>query len=548
MLDLLVGISASLKAVPKPRRRLELQASLMQINLKLQQQHPGQPCTWHATPLRSQAQIQSSAPLKVVNICVSEAHAFSTKERVPYLVYLELCSVSDSAAALSRPRAFSVQVSGPAAAMLETSRGSAESANQLGLLRRQSAEGSSTATSTEQPQQLAGASRAPPGRIFKRWSSERRLTSPTPKPASLPTASAPPVPAAAAPAVECRDEHVALDRLSRSNVILQSLPREISGADEPDESGVSAPQQPHDAGSGRGKSLESVFGVSFDERQAKVASTSPFAALGSWQLLAVVVKANDELRQEQFAMQLISTFDQIFTRAHLPLALRPYRIIATGPGCGIIEAISDALSLDSLKQKTPECPSLAVFFREYYGGNRRAAYHRARLNFARSAAAYSIVCYLLQIKDRHNGNIMLTRDGHVVHIDFGFLLSNSPGGNINFESAPFKLTNEYVDLLGGTHAPLFRYFRYLVVRGFVEARRHQEKILQIVQTTLDFGGAKWPCFRAGQAAIDALRARFQPDMSMQQYTNHVINLVDQAEGSFRTRCYDGYQYCCQGVA
>ena len=72
--------------------------------------------------------------------------------------------------------------------------------------------------------------------------------------------------------------------------------------------------------------------------------------------------------------------------------------------------------------------------------------------------------------------------------------------------------------------------------------------MQIVQTTLDFGGAKWPCFRAGQAAIDALRARFQPDMSMQQYTNHVINLVDQAEGSFRTRCYDGYQYCCQGVA
>ena len=34
----------------------------------------------------------------------------------------------------------------------------------------------------------------------------------------------------------------------------------------------------------------------------------------------------------------------------------------------------------------------------------------------------------------------------VVHIDFGFLLSNSPGQNINFESAPFKLTREWVEV------------------------------------------------------------------------------------------------------
>eukprot|EP00967_Tisochrysis_lutea_P111870 scaffold176222_cov29-Tisochrysis_lutea.AAC.10 len=51
-----------------------------------------------------------------------------------------------------------------------------------------------------------------------------------------------------------------------------------------------------------------------------------------------------------------------------------------------------------------------------------------------------------QIKDRHNGNILLAADGSVVHIDFGFLLSNSPGKNIGFESAPFKLTREWVEV------------------------------------------------------------------------------------------------------
>ena len=70
--------------------------------------------------------------------------------------------------------------------------------------------------------------------------------------------------------------------------------------------------------------------------------------------------------------------------------------------------------------------------------------------------------YLLQIKDRHNGNLLLDDAGHIIHIDFGFMLSNSPGG-VNFESSPFKLTRELLEVMEsnaeGYDSELFSYFK-----------------------------------------------------------------------------------------
>lgn len=150
----------------------------------------------------------------------------------------------------------------------------------------------------------------------------------------------------------------------------------------------------------------------------------------TWDLVHLIVKSHDNLKQEQFALQLIYQFDQIFKAEGLNLKLRPYEVLSLGPDCGLIEMIKDSITMDALKRKIYEnykdLSSLNQFFQFHYGNQ----LEKARNNFCSSLAAYSLVCYILQIKDRHNCNILLHKDGYLVHIDFGFFLSNMPGNKI----------------------------------------------------------------------------------------------------------------------
>ena len=57
------------------------------------------------------------------------------------------------------------------------------------------------------------------------------------------------------------------------------------------------------------------------ERERQVRAASPFGKLAGWRLLSFIVKADDDLRQEQLAMQLIDEFAQEFRASILALCL-----------------------------------------------------------------------------------------------------------------------------------------------------------------------------------------------------------------------------------
>lgn len=116
----------------------------------------------------------------------------------------------------------------------------------------------------------------------------------------------------------------------------------------------------------------------------------------------------------------------------------------------------------------------------------------------RSLAGYSILTYFLQVKDRHNGNILLSREGYIIHIDFGFFLSNAPGRGVELErKVPFKLLREYVDVIGDLNSEQFFEFRQLFYRGFNAVLKHKEAILTLVKLMYSSHRDSMGCFIRG---------------------------------------------------
>lgn len=59
------------------------------------------------------------------------------------------------------------------------------------------------------------------------------------------------------------------------------------------------------------RSLDKAFGLNWPARKDKLRLSSPVGNAKGWDLISVIVKAGDDLRQEQLAMQIIHSIHDV---------------------------------------------------------------------------------------------------------------------------------------------------------------------------------------------------------------------------------------------
>uniref|UniRef100_A0A673VZN0 Phosphatidylinositol 4-kinase beta n=1 Tax=Salmo trutta TaxID=8032 RepID=A0A673VZN0_SALTR len=279
----------------------------------------------------------------------------------------------------------------------------------------------------------------------------------------------------------------------------------------------------------------------WQEKVHRIREGSPYGHIPTWRLLSVIVKCGDDLRQELLASQVLQQLQIIWEQERVPIWIKPYKILVISSDSGMIEPIVNAVSIHQVKKQS-QMPLLDYFLQEH-GTHTTEAFLTAQRNFVQSCAGYCLICYLLQVKDRHNGNILLDAEGHIIHIDFGFILSSSPR-NLGFETSAFKLTNEFVDVMGGLDGDMFNYYKMLMLQGLIAARKHMDKVIQIVEIMQQ--GSQLPCFH-GSSTIRTLKERFHMSLTEEQLQVLVEQMVDGSMRSITTKLYDGFQYLTNGI-
>ncbi|KAG0258697.1 Phosphatidylinositol (PI) 3-kinase [Actinomortierella ambigua] len=235
-----------------------------------------------------------------------------------------------------------------------------------------------------------------------------------------------------------------------------------------------------------------------------------------------IFKHGDDLRQDQLVIQLITLMDDLLRKENLDLKLLPYKVLATGSDHGLVQYVQ-SFSLAAVLNENNG--SLLMFWRKYHLDERSVDTFGIKPEVMDNYVK-SCVTYLLGVGDRHLDNLLLSPNGNIFHVDFGFILGRDPKPF----PAPMKITKEMVEAMGGVNSVHYQNFRSYCFTAFNILRKSANLILNLFGLMVD---ANIPDIKAEpDKAVWKVEERFQLDLTEDEAIKFFQNLINESLSAF----------------
>ena len=191
-----------------------------------------------------------------------------------------------------------------------------------------------------------------------------------------------------------------------------------------------------------------------------------------------IMLKKEDIRKEEIIMKIIKLMDYFLKKEEdLDLHVTTYNILPISHQYGYIEFVPDSATLYKIKED--DNFSIQNWLIE---NNPNSNISEIRERISKSCALYCIITYLLGIGDRHLDNIMITKDGKLFHIDFGYILGIDPKPL----SPEIRLTAEMIDAMGGVNSKYYAEFKDYCGKAYNCLRRHSSLFYILLLDLLDF--------------------------------------------------------------
>ncbi|KAM9947807.1 hypothetical protein ACTFIW_008177 [Dictyostelium discoideum] len=236
----------------------------------------------------------------------------------------------------------------------------------------------------------------------------------------------------------------------------------------------------------------------------------------------VIFKTGDDLRQDQLIIQLISLMDRLLKKENLDLKLTPYKVLATAEEDGIVEMVNPSEAMASVLSKYDG--DILKFFKTH-NPDADSPYGIAPEvmdTFVKSCAGYCVITYILGIGDRHLDNLLLTPNGKLFHIDFGYILGKDP----KILPPPMKLCKEMVLGMGGENSKHYEKFKQLCCEAYNILRKSSHLILNLFALMVD---ASIPSISDDkEKSILKVQEKLQLELTDQEASNSLLQLLNDS--------------------
>ena len=155
-------------------------------------------------------------------------------------------------------------------------------------------------------------------------------------------------------------------------------------------------------------------------------------------------------------------------------------------------------------------------------------YQKTLDRFVRSCAGYCVITFLLGVGDRHLDNLLMTKNGKLFHIDFGFIYGDDPKP----WPPPMKICKPMIDAMGGYNSGQYRDFQEHMTSAYNLLRKSSNLILNLL------GLMGQGTVQETEENLNFVHSKFRLDLSDEQAAAFLNELVETSVAAVVAKVLD----------